>query len=69
MMPGLDYRLMFGLGLVLVLLGALFPWLMVLGYLRSSFALNILSFAASLVGLMLGIASTAFWVSVRRRKK
>ena len=67
MRPGFDYRLMFGLGFVLVLLGAIFPWLMVLGYIRSTFALNFGSFAASMVGLLLGVAGVAYYVRLRRK--
>jgi hypothetical protein len=66
---GLDWRLMIGLGFALVLVGAIVPWLMVLGYVRSTFALNILSFVASMVGLMLGISGVAFYVNVRRKDR
>jgi hypothetical protein len=65
----LDSRLLIGLGFVLVLLGALLPWLMVLGYLKSSFFLTFFSFAASMAGLMLGITGAAYYVNLRRKDR
>lgn len=45
-----------GLGGVLLLLGALLPFLMVIHLLQSSFALNFLAYSASIVGMALGLA-------------
>lgn len=56
-------------GFLLVLVGAVLPWLIVLQVIPSSFALNFISFAASMLGLMLGIAGTAYIVRLRRDKK
>jgi hypothetical protein len=56
------------IGFVLVLAGAVIPWLIVLQVIPSSFGLNFASFAASIIGLMLGIAGVAYYVSVRRKK-
>lgn len=44
---------------VLLLVGALLPFLMVLRILQPSFALSFLSYAASLVGLVLGLIGVA----------
>ncbi len=53
-------------GFVLVLLGFLLPLLMVVKVLESTLFLNFFSFMASLVGLFLGIISTAYYVRPRR---
>ena len=57
------------IGFLLVLAGAVIPWLIVLQVIPSTWALNFLSFAASMLGLMLGIAGTAYIVRLRRDKK
>lgn len=62
-----DPRAIMALGFVLVLFGAVMPWLMVLQIVRSTFWLNFLSYAASVSGLFLGIAGVAFYV--RRHKR
>ena len=54
-------------GFLLVVVGAVVPWLIVLQIIPSTYALNFVSFAASVSGLMLGIAGVAYYVS--RRKK
>jgi hypothetical protein len=56
-------------GFLLVLAGAAIPWLIILKVIPSTLALNFISFAASLVGLMLGIAGTAYIVSSRKRDR
>ncbi len=62
-----DPRAIIGLGFVLVLLGAIMPLLMVLQIIRSTWALNFFSFAASLSGLFLGIIGAAYYVRLHRR--
>jgi|YelNatPaOPRAMG01_1025707.scaffolds.fasta_scaffold56743_1 hypothetical protein len=56
-----------GLGFVLVSLGVLLPLLMVLQIIPAGFALSFLSYAASLVGLMLGIIGSVWYARLRRR--
>lgn len=46
-------------GFLMVLFGAVMPWLMVLQIVESTFFLNFLSFAASFTGLMFGIIGAA----------
>jgi hypothetical protein len=55
------------IGFLLVLAGAVIPWLIVLQVIPSTFALNFLSFGASVLGLMLGIAGVAYYASQRRK--
>jgi len=57
------------IGFLLVLAGAVIPWLIVLQVIPSSWALNFFSFAASMLGLMLGIAGTAYIIRLRKDKK
>ncbi len=49
------------LGVVLMLLGVILPFLMVTRVLISTFFLNFFSFTASLVGLFMGIIGVAMY--------
>jgi putative Mn2+ efflux pump MntP len=57
------------LGFVGVMAGVVFPLLMVLGVLKSTFFLNFFSFTASVAGLFLGIIGGAMYVRFSRKKK
>jgi hypothetical protein len=59
------------IGFVLVLLAVILSWMIVLGYIPSSFPLDISVFAMSMGGLMLGIVGAATYVkfTVNKRKK
>jgi uncharacterized membrane protein len=56
------------IGFVLVLLGAILPFLMVMKILPSTIFLNFFSYIASMVGLFLGIIGSAFLIRHRRSK-
>jgi hypothetical protein len=56
-------------GFVLVVIGAVVPFLMVLGVLPSGLALSALSFFASLFGLVLGMLGAATSIRERRRRE
>jgi uncharacterized membrane protein len=56
------------IGFFCVLIGAVLPWLMVLQILESTFFLNFFSFAASVVGLFLGIIGASERVMLTRKK-
>ncbi len=62
-----DPRLIFVIGFVLVLFGAVIPWLMVLHVVKSTFFLNFLAAGASVAGLVLGVIGTAYYVRLRKR--
>jgi membrane associated rhomboid family serine protease len=62
-----DHRLILAIGFVLVLFGAVVPWLMVLQIVKSTFALNFLGYAASISGLVLGVVGVSFYA--RRHKR
>lgn len=47
------------LGFFLVLFGAVGPWLMILGYVKSTFFFNFLVYGSSVSGLILGILGAA----------
>jgi len=53
------------IGFFLVLFGVVVPWLMVLGYLKSTFFMNFLSYGASVSGLILGILGSAMMSKFR----
>ena len=56
------------IGFVLVLLGAVLPFLIVMQILESTFFLNFFAFGASLVGLFLGLIGASQYVRERRGK-
>lgn len=59
-------RLLLGLGVALMLLGIVLPFLMVIRVLESTFFLNFFSWGASVAGLALGTIGFAMY-SRRRR--
>jgi hypothetical protein len=56
------------IGFVMVLLGAILPFLMVMQILTSTIFLNFFSYILSVAGLFLGVSGLAFVVRVRRSK-
>jgi hypothetical protein len=56
------------IGLGLVILGVVLPFLMVLHVIESTFFLNFFSYGASLVGLFLGLIGSAGYVRQRKKK-
>jgi len=63
---GLSPAQMILVGLALAVLGVALPLLMVLQLLPNNFLLNFLGFAASVVGLILGVIGMALYVRVKR---
>jgi hypothetical protein len=55
------------IGIVLMLVGWVLPFLMVLQVLASSFALNFLSYTAQISGLFLGIIGAAMHVRLKKK--
>ena len=60
-------RLLLALGLFLMILGIVIPFLIVIRVMESTFFLNFFSWGASVAGLFLGIIGVATWV--RKRKE
>ncbi len=58
-MTRLDPKALLAIGLVLMIIGWILPFLMMLDVIPSSFFLNFFSFAASTLGLFLGIIGIA----------
>ena len=56
-----------GLGLFLMLLGIVLPFLMVIKVLESTFFLNFFSYGVSVAGLALGTVGFALWSRNKRR--
>lgn len=54
-------RLLLSLGLILMLLGIILPFLMVIKVLESTFFLNFFSWGASVAGLLLGTIGYAVY--------
>jgi len=56
------------LGFILSMMGVVFPLLMVIQILPSTFFLNFFSYAASMTGLFLGIIGASRYVKENRKK-
>ena len=55
-------------GFVLVVLGLVFPLLMVMRLIKSTFIVNFLSYGASIVGLFLGFMGAALYIKGNRSR-
>lgn len=55
--------------ILLLIVGAVLPFLMMIRVVDSSFFLNFLSYIASVVGLFIGIIGIAMYVGEDKRKK
>ena len=60
-------RLMVTIGLILMLLGIILPFLILIHMLESTFFLNFFSWGASVGGLFLGVIGVATWVRTREK--
>ena len=67
-MSHLPARWILWIGFGLVLAGALLPLLMVLRVLTASFGLSFVSYAASVLGLFLGLIGAAASINPNRRR-
>jgi hypothetical protein len=54
------------IGLILMLLGIILPFLILIHVLESTFFLNFFSWGASVAGLFLGVIGVATWVRTRK---
>jgi len=63
-----DPRILLAIGFVLVMAGWILPVLMVMQVIESTFFLNFFSYAASVVGLMLGVVGSITYISRYRKK-
>jgi NADH:ubiquinone oxidoreductase subunit K len=62
-----DYLIL--IGIALMLLGVILPFLIVLQMIKSTFALNFLIFAMQVAGLFMGIIGVAFYAARRKKKR
>ena len=67
-MSSAKYLLFIFIGFILVLLGAVFPFLMVMRIIESTWLLNFFSYGASLVGLFLGFIGASMYAREKRGK-
>jgi len=63
----MDPWMILFLGFLLVLAGAVLPFLMVIHLLKSTFFLNFFSYTASLVGIILGLIGSAMYVRLKKK--
>jgi hypothetical protein len=59
-------RLTVFIGFIMMVLGIVFPLLMVMKVLESTFFLNFLSYTLSLVGMILGVIGIAFEFKMKK---
>ncbi len=55
-------------GFILVLAGAVLPFLIVIRVLESTFLVNFIAFAASVIGVFLGVLASAMYIGKKRRE-
>jgi hypothetical protein len=65
-MKPLSPGMLIGIGFILVLFGAVAPFLMVMKIVPSTFFLNFLAYAASVSGLILGFVGSLMFIRGRR---
>ncbi len=58
----------FLVGLVLVIVGAVLPFLMVLNVIESTFFLNFFAYGAQILGVLLGVVAAALYFQEHRGK-
>jgi hypothetical protein len=61
-------RLLLSLGIILMLLGIILPFLILIKVLESTFFLNFFSYGASVAGLAFGTIGFALWSRGRNRR-
>ena len=59
-------RLLISLGLVLMLMGVILPYLMLAKVVESTFLLNFISWDASVAGMFLGSIGGSMWVKMNK---
>jgi len=65
----MPFNKLIGIGFILVLIGAVLPFLIVFEILPSTFLLNFLAYGTSVAGIFLGIIGVATYVGIERRKR
>jgi len=63
-----DPKILLGLGLLLLVLGVVLPFLMIVHMLESTLFLNFFAFFAQLAGVILGFLGSMMIVRNRRRR-
>jgi len=61
-----NLRLLLTLGLILMLLGVILPFLMVIHLIESTFFLNFFAWGASVSGVFLGFIGVATWSKMKQ---
>jgi hypothetical protein len=61
-------RVLLVIGFVMMLLGVIFPFLMVMKIVPSTFFLNFFSYIVSVLGMFIGLIGAAFYVKLNKKK-
>jgi hypothetical protein len=54
------------IAIALLILGVLLPFLMVMEVIKSTLFLNLISFLVSLIGVIMGVIGSAYYVRIKR---
>lgn len=65
----MPFNRLIAIGFVLVLIGAVLPFLIVIQIIESTFLLNGIAFVASTVGVFLGVIGTAMHVGSHKKQE
>ena len=63
----MDQNRLLVVGALLLVAGAVLPFLMIIGIVQSSFLLNFAAYGASIIGLFVGMIGIAMYVNDRDR--
>ena len=65
----MEQRKILVIAFILLLLGAVLPFLMIMGYIQATFPLVFITYGFSLIGLFLGMIGIAMYVGTRDRNQ
>lgn len=65
----MPFNRLIAIGFLLVLIGAVLPFVIVIGLVESTYLLNFIAFAASIIGIFLGVIGTAMHIGENRRRQ
>ena len=65
----MPFNRLIGVGFILVVIGAVLPFLIVLHYVPSTFLLNFLAYTTSTVGIFMAVLGVALYVGKERKKQ
>jgi len=65
----MPFNKLIGIGFLMVLTGAVLPFLIVMRVLPSTFTLNVLAYSTSTIGIFMAVLGVAMYVGEERQKQ